>query len=488
MTYVPVHPRYDHQEKAYDRMYGREFFALLMAMRTGKTKTVLDEFGSLCDEGRVEDLLVVAPAGVYKTWATAIKDHMDPFFVEGLQIWLWEAKDQGRGVQKRLEAFLASRAPRVLLINVEALSSVKRARELALTFASQRRCYVAVDESTKIKNVMSERTKFCVLQLSPRAKFRRILSGLVAPNSPLDVYAQFSFLKRGLLGDNWFSFRARYAIIKRQFMPKDKNNPEAGGHWVNMVVGYRDEDELASRLEPHRYRVRLEDTYGMPPSTFSIRNVELTDEQRRIYRELKEYSTAELESESYVTPTIALTKLLRLHQVVNGHTTDDDGNFKIIPENRTEAVLDILEDYDGKAIIWCAYDHSLRSVVEALRSEYGTNSVARFWGGNRATREDEERRFKTSSECRFMVATASAGGMGRTWDNADLVVYHSSTENLEHRSQSEERPKNVGKDRPIAYVDLVTEGTVDVKILHALRNKINLSSVLQGDAWREWVV
>jgi len=119
---------------------------------------------------------------------------------------------------------------------------------------------------------------------------------------------------------------------------------------------------------------------------------------------------------------------------------------------------------------------------------HGRDAVALFYGGNRKEREEEERRFKTDPACRFMVATPAAGGKGRTWDVADLVVYYSSTNDLEHRAQSEERPRNVGKVKPIHYVDLVVPGTVDEKIIQALRAKIDLAAVVTGDAWREWLI
>ena len=77
--------------------------------------------------------------------------------------------------------------------------------------------------------------------------------------------------------------------------------------------------------------------------------------------------------------------------------------------------MDLLDEYDGKAVIWCAYDVRPDQVVEQPKRKFGEGSVARFWGGNANTREEEEPRFKTNPACRFMVATAAAGGRGRTW-------------------------------------------------------------------------
>jgi hypothetical protein len=127
-------------------------------------------------------------------------------------------------------------------------------------------------------------------------------------------------------------------------------------------------------------------------------------------------------------------------------------------------------------------------VAAALKDKYGEGSVALFWGGNIREREGEDKRFKEDPKCRFMVATPGAGGRGRRWDVANLVVYYSSTNNLEHRDQSEERAKDMTKTDSTAYVDLIVPGSIDEKFIHALRRKIDLASVITGDAYREWLV
>jgi SNF2 family DNA or RNA helicase len=139
-------------------------------------------------------------------------------------------------------------------------------------------------------------------------------------------------------------------------------------------------------------------------------------------------------------------------------------------------------------VIWVSYNADVEKLTALLRKEYGTNSVARFWGGNNNTREEEEAQFKNKPECRFMIATPGAGGRGRTWDIADLVIYYSSTNNLEHRDQSEQRVQGVDKKRQVDYIDLITPGTIETKILNALRRKIDMATLINGDNWREWVV
>lgn len=525
--YLPQNAPWAHQATALERMRGQKFFALLMAMRTGKSYVTTTDFGRLELAGEVDDLMIVAPAGVYRTWEKDFQKHASLDLLERTRTYTWSADQQGVTENKRLLNFLAWRkGPRFLLINIEAMSSVKRARELAVIFAGQRRTYGAVDEATTIKNIDSQRSDFVNYKLRDKLEYRRILTGLPTPRSPLDLFGEFWFLSEEILGfDNYVAFEKRYAEIMRICMlptpvlqaklvkvnraPKMKLE---GIGWVDIkdlsrgdlllelerkrvyvqtvpkLKGYRNEEELAERIKPYSFRIRLEDCYDMPPKTYAIREVSMTKEQRKIYDDLKKFSTAQLSEEAHVTPNMVLTRMLRLHQVLCGHVVDDDGEEHEIPENRTQEVLNLLQEYDGKAIIWCTYDSDINKITEALRKEYGPNSVSRFWGGNRKTREQEEAAFLTDPERRFMAATPAAGGKGRTWTNANLLVYYSNNDNLENRIQSEDRGSGVDKKDFVNVVDIVVPGTVDMAFLQSMRDKILMSNVITGDNWRQWVV
>jgi len=465
------------QAEALAKMKGRDAFALLMAMRTGKTKVLTDDWGRTIQENGSSNLLLIAPGGVYRTWPPEMQKDL-PIDAE---FFLWESGKKTKAKELEKAFFMKERnKPRVLIINIEALSSIKEARELCLEFARQAPCSIVIDESVIIKNPSAKRTKFINRELGPLAMRRRILSGLPTPRSPLDLYSQFEFLDWRILGfKSYYAFRARYAVMR---------SVDFGGRQVQIVVGYRNIDDLWEKIEPYSFRCRLEDCYDLPPSQYMIREVKMTEDQARLYKEMKAFATAQLSNESHISATIVIAQMLRLHQILCGHVMDEEGKVHEISENRTAELIELLDDYDGKAIIWCAYDHDVRKVSEKLKQHFGEGSVARFWGGNVATREDEERRFKNDPDCRFQVATASAGGRGRTWDCADLVIYYSSTNNLDHRSQSEERPKGVGKTKSIAYIDLMVPDTVETKIIQALREKINMAAMITGDNYQEWLI
>jgi hypothetical protein len=481
LTYHGRLAPYPHQVKALQRMQNKQAFALFMFMRTGKTKVILDEFGQLEQDGKVKDMLVIAPAGVYRTWVTAVQDHVAEELQRRLAIFVWNsATAKGQKVTLSRQAFLAIKnQPRILLMNAEALSTVIAARQCCIDFllANKQASMLVIDESTVIKN-KSKRTKVINNHLSHLATYRRILSGLPAPRSPLDFYHQFEFLDHKILNcPSPFIFQMRYAINRKMRSPQ--------GHYFWEVVGYQNLDQLQRLIEPYSFQVPFRPKI---PSTFTIHEVQLTAEQKRIYAEMKKFATAKLEGAAHVTATVVIAQILRLHQILCGHTMDEQNQLHAIPEHRTAALLELLEDYSGKAVIWCSYDYNVRKVSEALAQEFGPQAVARFWGGNVATREAEELQFRTNPDCRFMVATQSAGGRGRTLVEADLVVYYSSTNNLEHRDQSEQRVQGIDKDRQVDYIDLIVPNTVEPKILNALRKKMDLASQLVGDEWREWVV
>jgi SNF2 family DNA or RNA helicase len=494
MLYPSKKEPWPHQVEALKRLEGKKAFALLLQMRCGKTKVTLDDFVRCYEQDKVDDLLVIAPAGVYITWLGAIEDHVNDDLIEIMRIKTWSsAKAKGADERRSLNFFLnyhSDKRPRVFIMNVEALGVVKNAQQAVLDFCKERRVYCVIDESTCIKNPSAKRTKLIIETIRDKCEYRRILTGLIAPRDPLDVYSQFNFLQPECLGYSTFaSFAARYAIIQK------KSHMKFGSKFnYTKPVGFRDKEELALRMSWHSYRVRLADCYDLPPKIYEIRNVELTDYQERLYEELKKFATAELESSSFVTAPQAIVQIMRLHQILMGHTVDENGVEHSFGTNRINELMNIIEEWDdgeSKAIIWCSYDSDVHSVVEALRKAgYG---VARFWGGNRNIREQEEGDFKQNPSTRFMVATAAAGGRGRTWTQADLVIYFSNTWNLEFREQSEERAQGVGKTKNVLYIDLVAvrqngSETIDMRILKTLRNKINMASILMGDGWRNFVV
>lgn len=469
---------FDHQRKALESSNQSEAYAYLMEMGTGKTKVMIDEIGILFSGDRIDAAVIVAPKGVYANWSDReIPTHLGEPAASRAMIYLWDNYKNARSewLAKRL---LDWDGLAILVINIEAISASTKAQKFLEKFLSKRKVYMAVDESTTIKNPSALRSK-ALKKYGLRARYRRIATGSPVTRSPLDFYSQFDFLKSGCLGSsNWYSFRARYGVIV---------NKVFGGRSVQVVESYRNLDELTGYVQKMSYRVLKEECLDLPPKVYQRLEVEMTPEQRKLYVQMRDDAFVELSEDNFSSATIVITQLMRLHQIVCGHIKDADGNVHTVPNKRVDALVDLLDERSGKTIIWANYRHDIEQIVRALREKYGEASVAEYHGGQNLEQSQEAiERFRNDPTCEFFVATQSKGGYGITLVEATYVVYFSNNYDLEKRLQSEDRTHRSGQTRSVTYVDIVTPGTVDEKIIKALREKKSVADLVTGDGAREW--
>lgn len=478
-----------------------DVFSLTWEMGCGKTKPIIDEFGERVDARELDRMLLIAPAGSYRNWLfdkteeqlSELRTHMDPHLFERLASAAWVSGGR-KSDHERVERMMRSERPKFLACNVEALSTVEKAKALCRQFLEdgiqnsvghggrgrRARSMVVVDESTRIRGD-SNRTD-AVHALAELTEVRRIMSGLITPRDPMDLFRQYWFLDWRILGQrNFYAFRARYAVMQKMMMR---------GRSVNVVVGFRNEDELQQRIAPWTYRVLLEDCIDMPGETFQTRDVELDPGQRRMIRELLEKATTQVAGEeAHVTTTMKLATLLRIDQILLGWVEDEEGHVHEVKTQCYDALLETLEDHSGKAIIWTPFQQSLKKAAAMLEEEYGPGSTALFYGGNRNTRHEDERRFLSDPRCRFMLSTPAAGGVGNTWNVATLRVYLGNSHDLEHRLQSEKRNYRGGQTQHVTSVDLTwPEVPVTTRKLVGLRKKMDVAAVIQGDPMRSWLI
>jgi len=92
------------------------------------------------------------------------------------------------------------------------------------------------------------------------------------------------------------------------------------------------------------------------------------------------------------------------------------------------------------------------------------------------------------SEMRFFVGNPSTGGYGLTLTAASTMVYYSNSFDLEKRLQSEDRAHRIGQTKNVTYIDLIAVGTVDEKIVKALRAKIDIATQVLGEKFKSWLI
>ena len=337
---------------------------------------------------------------------------------------------------------------------------------------------MAIDESTTIKTPTAKRTK-TILKLRTLALYRRILTGSPVTNSPLDLYSQCEFLDPWLLDQSsYYTFRARYSIMK---------SINLGARSVNIVVGYRNLPELSEKIKPFSERVLKDDCLDLPKKTYMKRIVTMTPQQEKIYKAMKKYAMAQLDGKTVTTSTV-MVQLMRLHQITCGHFTADDGTIQDIPCKRVSELIDILYELDGKAVIWSHYQKDVQKIIEEIKKKFGEDSVVDYYG---LTPQDERqqniKRFQENDKCRFFVGTTQTGGYGITLTAASNMIYFSNGYDLEKRQQSEARIDRIGQEKPMTYIDIITEDTIDDKIVKALRKKVNIATQIMGEELKEWI-
>jgi len=457
--------------------WNKEVFAYFMEMGTGKSKVLLDNIAMLFDKGKINSVLIVAPKGVYKNWYDSeipehLAEHIDRNVV------LWKAlitKEQKLKCDSLFDNDFTKL--QIFIMNVEALST-RKGLDFAHQFLNVKKALFAIDESTTIKNPGAKRTKN-IIQLSKLGKYRRILTGSPVTKSPLDLYTQCLFLDPWLLGhQSYYSFRTRYALMR---------TANFNGRSVNLVVGYQRLDELAENLKPFSYRVLKDDCLDLPPKTYMKRIIQLTPEQKKVYEEMKKTALATLNGKTVTTMNV-ITQLMRLQQITCGHFKADDDSIQNIKSNRITELMDVLEEMEGKAIIWAHWRHDIDTIVESIEEQY-PGSVVTYYGDT--STEDRQKAIKKiqdpESKVRFLVGTPQTGGYGITLTGASTMIYYSNGYDLEKRQQSEARIDRIGQKKPMTYIDILAEDTIDEKIVKSLRKKVNIATEIMGEELKDWI-
>ena len=469
---------YEHQLKALGACYNKENFALFMEMGTGKSKVLVDNIAMLYDKGKINAALVIAPKGVYRNWERQeIPVHMPEHVV--YQIVTWSPSNTKKQQQENAKLFKHGEELVIFLMNIEAFST-KKGLVIAEKFLLSHSALMAIDESTTIKSPTASRTK-SVLSLRRYAKYRRILTGSTVTKSPLDLYTQCYFLDPLYLDfSSYYTFRNRYALMVER---------RSGGHTYKLVTGYTRLDELNNKLDKFSYRVLKEDCLDLPDKVYMKRNVPLTPEQIKAYESMKKNAIAVLQN-SQTTAASALAQMVRLHQITCGHLMTDAGEVKYLKNNRVNELLNILEEIDGKVIIWAIYRHDIKEITKLIGERYGEQSVESYFGDTPdSERQNIVTRFQDrNDDLRFFVGNPKTGGYGLTLTASHTVVYYSNSYDLETRLQSEDRAHRISQTKKVTYIDLMSEGTVDEFIIKNLRGKINLANKVLGEDLKKWLI
>jgi len=480
INYVYKTEPYDHQRDVLEASWSARYWALFLEMGTGKSKIICDTIGMLYEQGEINAVLILAPKGVFDNWVKGeIPTHLPDRIKQNLLRWT-PSKTKTFEEKLRVITYERSEDLKIFVMNIEAFSSARGTKAAQAFLTSNPDNIVVVDESTTIKNRKAARTKN-IVDLEELSKYRRILTGSPVTKSPMDLFSQCLFLSPRALGFNsFFAFQGRYAMVQRRTM---------GHRSFQEIVGYRRLDELNEKLLQFSSRILKKDCLDLPSKIYTRRAIELTDEQSKLYTQMKRLALAQLNNGELATTSSVLTQIMRLQQICCGFLQPDEGPIEPLPNNRLSGLMSVVDELSGKAIIWASYTYDIQRIAQALRDRFGPDSVATYYG---ATPQDERQEIiekfqDKNSELRFFVGQPKTGGFGITLHAASTMIYFSNSYDLSIRYQSEDRAHRLGQEKSVTYVDLVSPNTIDEKVLNALRQKAGLAGQVLNEDVTDWL-
>jgi SNF2 family DNA or RNA helicase len=467
----PKFPPYDHQIKAVNEattnFMEQGFHALFMEMGTGKTKTTIDSWMALVTLKMSDGLVICAPKAILSVWA---EEELPKHCTLGYVLYQWDGRKSMRA-QKEFEAVLMSKKPAVFLVNTESFQTCPETmRTRVRAFLKQRSCLMAVDESSYIKSADANRTKNISLA-GALAKFRTILTGTEITNSPLDLYSQMEFLKKGFFGvKSFFMFRQHYAILVDQY--------GAGGRTFKKVVGFQRVNELMDKVNPHASRALKKDCLDLPPKIYQNINVEMSEPIQTAYMQLKKHLATLIDDKVLTVPNkIAL--FTKFRQITGGAVKIED-EVQIIDARppKLQALLADLSDTDEQAVIWAAFTQEIELIAYTLEAE-GFGHAVRFYGQESQETRDEAKREFQSGKARFIVINPQCGAFGLNLQQCHLMYFYSRSLRPADNWQGEDRIHRSGQDTACVYKALITKGTVDERIEALLTAKTDIRTQFQ---------
>lgn len=326
---------------------------------------------------------------------------------------------------------------------------------------------IICDEGHKIKTHNIAASK-ALHRLSAKAKYRLLLTGTVITNKPVDVFSQYKFADPRVYGQSFYLFRNRFFDMTGY-----------GNH--TPVMKKLMEPEFTERLHSIAFRATKAECLDLPETTDIVQRVELEPAAMRTYSQLVKDSYADLAGDT-VTVTNVLTRLLRLSQLTGGFLGGDESeSAEQVSSAKLDALSDLIEsaEQDGKKLVVIARFIPEIHAIRKLLTKKGIRHAQ--ISGEIKDRDAQVAAFQNDPYVTVFIGQIATAGLGITLTAASTMVFYSMDYSMSNYEQTRARIHRVGQRQPCTYIHLVAKGTVDEKVLQALRDKANLAKVLVDD-------
>ncbi len=400
--------------------------------------------------GKIKRALIVAPLSIVNVW----QEELQKFAAFEYNAVILEGT-----MQKKQDALnhMIGGALQLVIVNYE---SAWRMETGLLKYNAD---IVIADEGHKIKTHSTRQSK-ALHKLGAKARYRMLLIGTVITNKAIDIFSQYKFINPGIFGESFYVFRNRYFDMVGY-----------GNH--TPVLKKSMEQELMDRLHSIAFRITKAECLDLPETTDIVRHIKLEASAEKIYRSLVKDSYAEL-SKCEVTVTNVLTRLLRLSQLTGGFIGDDGSILNNVSTAKLEALSDVIDEainQDKKIVVIARFVAEIKAIEKLLQKKKLEYSL--IMGGVK-DREIQVSQFQNTPEVKVFIGQIATAGLGITLTAASTMVFYSMDYSMSNFEQAKARIHRVGQKENCTYIYLVAKGTVDEKVLKALRSKADLARIL----------
>ncbi len=397
--------------------------------------------------GRPRTSLIVAPLSVIFNWEKECSR-----FAPDLKVLTHHGLERKRGTEHFTEHDLVLTTYATMRNDIETLKDYDFN-------------YIILDESQNIKNPVSQTAKAaCILQ----SRHRLVLTGTPVENNTLELWSQFAFLNPGMLG-SLNSFRALFAL------PIEKYGDEESAALLKKMISpfllRRTKEEVAPELPKKSEQIFY---CPMPPS------------QKRLYEQVRDQCRAEimnLISTSGMNDARfkVLQGLTRLRQISCHPALVPDG--KGHESGKFEALLELLREIVAgghKVLVFSQFVSMLKIVANKLKHE---GIFFEVLTGATRNREECVRRFQEDPNIRVFLISLKAGGLGLNLTAADYVILYDPWWNPAAEHQAIDRAHRIGQDKNVFVYKMISQGSVEEKILELQKKKeVLVSQLISTDA------
>jgi SNF2 family DNA or RNA helicase len=314
---------------------------------------------------------------------------------------------------------------------------------------------IVVDEANAYKNTQTKRWK-CLNRLVSTRTWLWMMTGTPAAQSPTDAYGLAKLVNSGGVPRFASTFKDMVLLKLSQFrwVPK----PEA--------------TQIVHRVLQPAIRFSKEDCLDLPEMTYVRRTVEMTPQQKKYYKLLKDKLVVEAGGE-HITAVNAAVAMSKLLQVACGAVYTDNGEvveFDI--KNRYNVLKEVIAESSQKVLIFVPFKHAIDLIAQKLTEDGVTNEIIR---GDVSVnkRTDIFRRFQETPEPKVLIIQPQSAAHGVTLTAANTVVWWGPTSSLETYAQANARVHRPGQRHPSTVVQLAGSA-VETHVYKLLDSKIDV--------------